>query len=126
MIWRYGGDKESPHMWTRQHKKRNTGRLIVPGISALFLAYFGFHVYHGEYGINSRARYETRMAELRQQLDTVRARRVELEGRVSLRRTGTPCAQRLARGRGDDHAAWAILGLTGFRLMLKRPFYSNI
>ena len=26
-------------MWTRQHKQRNTGRLIVPVISALFLAY---------------------------------------------------------------------------------------
>ena len=39
-------------MWTRQHKQRNTGRLIVPALSAaLFLAYFGFHAYHGEFGI---------------------------------------------------------------------------
>lgn len=90
-------------MWTRQHKKRNTGRLIVPGISALFLAYFGFHVYHGEYGINSRARYETRMAELRQQLDTVRARRVELEGRVSLLQDGT-----LERDMLDEQARRAL------------------
>ena len=34
-------------MWTRQHKKRNTGALIVPAIAALFLTYFGFHAFHG-------------------------------------------------------------------------------
>ena len=45
-------------MWTRQHKQRNTGRLIVPGISALFLAYFGFHAYHGEFGIYSKYQFE--------------------------------------------------------------------
>ena len=38
-------------MWTRQHKQTNTGRLIVPAISAVVLAYFGFHAYHGEYGL---------------------------------------------------------------------------
>lgn len=76
-------------MWTRQHKKRNTGRLIVPGITALFLAYFGFHIYHGEYGINSKAQYETRMAELRLKLESVRERRLELEGRVRVVQDGT-------------------------------------
>ena len=38
-------------MWTRQHKQRNTGRLIIPSLCAAFLAYFGFHAYHGEFGI---------------------------------------------------------------------------
>ena len=51
-------------MWTRQHKQRNTGRLIVPGISALFLAYFGFHAYHGEFGIYSKYQFEARAGEL--------------------------------------------------------------
>jgi cell division protein FtsB len=41
-------------MWTRQHRQRNTGRLIVPTLCAAVLAYFGFHAYHGEYGINSK------------------------------------------------------------------------
>ena len=40
-------------MWTRQHKKRNTGALIVPALAAVFLSYFGFHAWHGEFGINS-------------------------------------------------------------------------
>ncbi len=45
-------------MWTRQHKQRNTGRLIVPSLCAAFLSYFGFHAYHGEYGINSKYRLQ--------------------------------------------------------------------
>jgi len=76
-------------MWTRQHKQRNTGRLIVPGISALFLAYFGFHAYHGEFGIWSKYRYETAAAELQAELDTIKAKRMELERRVQLLHDGT-------------------------------------
>lgn len=76
-------------MWTRQHKKRNTGRLIVPAISAAFLAYFGFHAYNGEYGIYSRYQYEARTVELRKQLEAVKSRRVELERRVQLLHDGS-------------------------------------
>lgn len=76
-------------MWTRQHKQRNTGRLIVPGISALFLAYFGFHAYHGEFGIYSKYQLEERAAELQARLDILHARRVGLEHRVQLLHDGT-------------------------------------
>ena len=44
----------SAAMWTRQHRKRNTGRLIVPALSIAPISYFGFHAYHGEFGIYSR------------------------------------------------------------------------
>ena len=76
-------------MWTRQHKQRNTGRLIVPVISALVLAYFGFHAYHGEFGIYSKYAFEARAAELRQRLEAVRGQRLELEHRVQLLHDGT-------------------------------------
>ncbi|TGV62423.1 septum formation initiator family protein, partial [Mesorhizobium sp. M00.F.Ca.ET.149.01.1.1] len=51
-------------MWTRQHKQRNTGRLIIPSLCVLFLAYFGFHAYHGEFGIYSRYQLEARKVAL--------------------------------------------------------------
>src|SRR5262245_10881501 len=76
-------------MWTRHHKNRNTGRLIVPAISALFLAYFGFHAYHGEFGIYSKYRLEERAAELGAELATARAERLDLERRVQLMHDGT-------------------------------------
>jgi cell division protein FtsB len=76
-------------MWTRQHKKRNTGRLIIPAISAVFLTYFGFHAYNGEFGIYSRYQLEARTVELQAQLDAVKGRRIELERRVQLLHDGT-------------------------------------
>jgi cell division protein FtsB len=76
-------------MWTRQHKQTNTGRLIVPALCAAFLTYFGFHAYHGEFGIYSKYRLEARAAELQAQLDVVKAERVELERRVQLLQDGT-------------------------------------
>ena len=76
-------------MWTRQHKRRNTGRLIVPAITAIFLSYFGFHAYHGEYGIYSKYRLEDRAEELQAQLDALKSRRAHLEHRLQLLHDGT-------------------------------------
>lgn len=76
-------------MWTRQYKKRNTGRYIVPALATLFLGYFGFHAFHGEYGISSKLRLEERKAVLLAELDRKRAIREELEQRVLLLREGT-------------------------------------
>ena len=79
---------QSP-LWTRHHRQRNTGRLIVPGLTVAFLSYFGFHAYHGEYGINAKYQTEARIVEARQRLDTTTADRKELERRVQLLHDGT-------------------------------------
>jgi cell division protein FtsB len=76
-------------MWTRQHKQRNTGRLIIPSLCAAFVAYFGYHAYHGEFGITSRYRLQAEAADLQAQLDAVKTRRVDLERRVQLLHDGT-------------------------------------
>lgn len=76
-------------MWTRQHKQRNTGRLIIPSLCVAFLAYFGFHAYHGEFGIYSKFRLEAETVDLQGKLDAVKARRTDLERRVQLLHQGT-------------------------------------
>ncbi len=76
-------------MWTRQHKKRKTGALIVPAIAAAFLSYFGYHTFHGEFGINAKQAFEERIVALSSDLDAVRHRRAELEHRVRLLRDGS-------------------------------------
>ena len=76
-------------MWTRQHKRRNTGRLIVPSIAILFLAYFGFHAYHGEYGLYAKYRLEARASDLEKQLAALTEQRELLEHRVALLHDGT-------------------------------------
>jgi cell division protein FtsB len=76
-------------MWTRQHKQRNTGRLIVPAIAVAFLSYFGFHAFNGEFGIYSKYRYEERIVALQAELEAVKKQRTELERRVQLLHDGT-------------------------------------
>ena len=76
-------------MWTRQHKQRNTGRLILPAMSALVLSYFGFHALHGEYGLYAMYEYQARVAVLQVEHEEVKARRVEFERRVQLLHDGT-------------------------------------
>lgn len=76
-------------LWTRHHRQRNTGRLIVPVITAAFLSYFGFHAYHGEYGIYSKYQTEDRIVEAKKRLDATTLERKELEQRVQLLHDGT-------------------------------------
>lgn len=76
-------------MWTRHHRQRNTGRLILPALSAAVLSYFGFHALHGEYGVYSKYEYEARVATLQAELDQTRARRIDFERRVQLLHDGT-------------------------------------
>jgi len=76
-------------MWTRQHKKRWTGALIVPAITAVFLSYFGFHAFQGEYGIYAKYRLEARTEALLAELENVRQERRTLEHRVQLLADGT-------------------------------------
>ena len=76
-------------MWTRQYRPRRTGRLIVPAMTAVVLSYFGYHVYHGEFGSDSKDRMRERAAALQAELDTLRAERMALEARVRLMHDGT-------------------------------------
>lgn len=61
----------------------------MPAISVLFLSYFGFHAYNGEYGIYSKYQLEARRAELAEKLDGIKARRMDLEQRVQLLHDGS-------------------------------------
>ena len=76
-------------MWTRQHKPRDTGRLILPTVCVAFVAYFSYHAYNGAYGIDSKHQLDIRKAELTKRLDGIRAQRTHLEHRVDLMRDGS-------------------------------------
>ncbi len=76
-------------MWTKQKRKSNRGRFVLPVLTAAFLGYFGFHAYHGEFGLYSRIRLEAQKSELKKQLDDVTAQRVAFEKRVALLRDGS-------------------------------------
>jgi len=66
-----------------------TGRFVLPILTAAFLSYFGFHAYHGEFGLYSRIQLEEQKSLLSQQLEKVTADRAALEKRVTLLRDGS-------------------------------------
>lgn len=76
-------------MWTKQKRKSIRGRFVLPVLTVAFLAYFGFHAYHGEFGLYSRMQLEERKAALTEQLAKVTSDREALEKRVSMLRDGT-------------------------------------
>lgn len=71
-------------MWTRYHKRRNTGRLIVPAIAVVVLSYFGYHAYHGDYGINAKQKLKLRIEVLETELADLQETRGALEERLRL------------------------------------------
>jgi cell division protein FtsB len=76
-------------MWTKQKRKSIRGRFILPVLAAAFLYYFGFHAYHGEYGINARVRLEEQIKLMNDQLADLTRQREALEREVSLVRDGS-------------------------------------
>lgn len=75
-------------MTTRQYRSTNSRRFLLPGLSAVVVAYFGYHAFQGEYGLSGQALLASRTAQLQEQLDALQASRMELELRVKLLRTG--------------------------------------
>jgi cell division protein FtsB len=77
------------NLWTRQHRKSRAGVLILPAITVAFLAYFGFHAFHGEFGIYNKHKLDLQAAALKKQLASIKAEREEIEQRVQLLHDGT-------------------------------------
>ncbi len=107
-------------MWTRQHKKRNTGRLIIPAISAAFLSYFGFHAFNGEFGIYSKYQLQERSVELQAELSSVQKQRSDLERRVQLLHDGT-----LEKDMLDEQARRALNMSSPHEITIMRSFLST-
>ena len=75
-------------MRTQFRKQRSWIRWIVPALSVACFAYFGFHSWHGAYGLNSAEALELRRVELTERLASLTERRQHLERKVMLMSDG--------------------------------------
>lgn len=73
-------------MATRQRRKSFYRRLILPAVTTAFLCYFGYHAFHGDYGLFARARLDHEAERLTADLAALQERRHLLEQRVALLR----------------------------------------
>ena len=76
-------------MWTRYHKKRKTGRLIMPAVTIAFVGYFGYHCIHGEYGLVAAQKFEKVRFERERELAALVKKRTALEKQVQLMSDGS-------------------------------------
>ncbi|MCY0095038.1 FtsB family cell division protein [Hoeflea ulvae] len=71
-------------MRTQFKKKRSWIRWIIPALSIGCFSYFGFHSWHGAFGLESAEALEIRRIELTEQLASLTERRQHLERKVML------------------------------------------
>ena len=76
-------------MRTRFRRKAVWAPWVMPLIAVVCFSYFGFHAWHGSYGLDSAVALETRRLELSTELASLQERRERLEKRVSLLSDGT-------------------------------------
>ncbi|HEV7306555.1 septum formation initiator family protein [Ensifer sp.] len=90
-------------MWTRHHKKRKLGRLVMPLIAVAFLSYFGYHSIHGGYGLKATEQFDRQIVERQTRLDELTKKRLILEKEVQLMSDGS-----LERDMLDEKARLAL------------------
>lgn len=90
-------------MWTRHHKKRKLGRLVMPLIAVAFLSYLGYHSIHGGYGLKATEQFDRQIVERQTRLDELTKKRLILEKEVQLMSDGS-----LERDMLDEKARLAL------------------
>lgn len=75
-------------MRTQFRKQQSWGLWVIPVLSIGCFAYFGFHSWHGAYGLDSAAALELRRVELTQRLAQLNEHRQSLERKVQLMSDG--------------------------------------
>ena len=76
-------------MWTKHHKKRRFGRLVVPAITVAFLYYFGYHYIHGDFGLKAAEQLEKQRIARSAELAKLTKARTALERQVELMSDGS-------------------------------------
>lgn len=90
-------------MNTKFRKRKAYLRLVVPALSAVCFSYFGFHAWHGTFGLESSSHLESRRIELSARLDALKEKRAILEKRVALMSDGSMEADML-----DERARYML------------------
>ncbi len=76
-------------MWTRHHKERKFGRLVLPAITVAFVSYFGYHSVHGDLGLVATEKFERMRVERSMELSKLVKKREALERQVQLMSDGS-------------------------------------
>ncbi|ALK09702.1 FtsB family cell division protein [Blastochloris viridis] len=73
-------------MVVRPLLRRILSILLLYSVTAAGIAYFAFHGWNGDHGLQAKRGFEIEMARLHEELDAVRAERLAMEKKVALLR----------------------------------------
>lgn len=90
-------------MWTKHHKKRKFGRLVLPAITVAFVSYFSYHSVHGDFGLIATEVFERQRLARAAELEKLTKTRETLERQVSLMSDGS-----LEKDILDEKARYAL------------------
>ncbi len=90
-------------MWTKHHKKRKFGHLVLPAITVAFVSYFSYHSVHGDFGLIATEAFERQRLARASELEKLTATRETLERQVSLMSDGS-----LEKDILDEKARYAL------------------
>lgn len=102
-------------MTTRQRKNNPLARLVVPAICSVLLAYFIFHAWSGQYGIEAMQRMKDERTQLEFEMTRIKQERAALEARVALLRDGT-----IEKDMLDEQARYMLNMLAADEVMIIR------
>lgn len=75
-------------MWTKQKRRTNKSRFILPVFTLIVLSYFLYHIYHGAYGLESREAVGRHIATLNFEYESLKMKNILLGERISLLQDG--------------------------------------
>ncbi|WP_176083001.1 septum formation initiator family protein [Martelella sp. HB161492] len=90
-------------MWTRHHKARIYGRLVVPAIAACFMSYFVYHSIHGDFGMIAAKQFDEHKELNQRRLDKLVAEREALQLQVKALSDGS-----LMKDALDERARYSL------------------
>jgi len=76
-------------MWTKQKRRSSFPRFILPFLSVGVLAYFSYHVYHGQYGLNTHENVTDHIRSLEARLGELVEERSQWQQQIALIKDGT-------------------------------------
>jgi len=76
-------------MWTKQKRRSPLPRLILPLLSLSVMTYFSYHIYHGQYGLQTHENVANHIHLLKAKLDGLEQERDKWQKQIALLKNGT-------------------------------------
>jgi len=82
-------DLKHATMWTKQKRRSSLPRFILPTLCLAVMAYFSYHIYHGQYGLNAHDNVTDHIRLLEARLGGLVEERSQWQQQIALIKEGT-------------------------------------